>query len=331
MEEKTPWMIISRYLHNEATPEEKEILKKWMEEDSVNRKTFDEVSAVYKLTSSIPLPISPDKQNAWKKIESKITASRNPVSSFFRKFNYSAAAVAVLLIGVSLYIIINQSVNNRLLQNQVTEFVAPLGQKAKIVLPDSSLVWLNSGSSLKYGGNFNLKERIVIMDGEAFFEVKKDMEKKFRVRTGILDVVVYGTSFNIKNHMLDDFQEITVAEGTVWLWNNGRGIRQLRRGDQAIMDKMSNKIIFRTGQPEVVAAWKNDELVFDNTPIEEVVKYLERWYGVNITIDEAMKKKHNYTFKVKTETFREMLELMKIITPLTYKIDGKEVRIKYAN
>jgi ferric-dicitrate binding protein FerR (iron transport regulator) len=82
---------------------------------------------------------------------------------------------------------------------------------------------------------------------------------------------------------------------------------------------------------DVVTAWKNNELIFDGTPFEEVIRYLERWYGVNITIEEKMKNKHNYTFRVKTESFRELMNLLKEITPLEYKIDGKNVTIRYAN
>jgi len=331
MEEKTPWTIITRYLRNEATPEEKAILKKWLEEDSVNRKTFDELSGIFQLTTHVPQPITPDKQKAWKRIESRITGARNPVPLIFRRLNYSAAAVGVMLIGIALYLIVNQQINYKNMERQFTEIVAPPGQKTKITLPDSSLVWLNSGSSLKYNGHFNLKEREVILEGEGFFEVRRDASKKFRVRTGILDVVVYGTSFNIKNHADDHFQEITVSGGTVGVWNNGKEIRQLSRNDQALLDKTTNKITFQKEEAEMVAAWKNNELVFDNTPIVDVIKYLERWYGVNITIDEAMKKKHSYTFKVKTESFREMLLLMKKITPMTCEINGKEVKIKYAN
>lgn len=330
MEEKTPWIIISRYFDKQATPEEMEKLQTWLEEDSVNRKMFSELSELHQLTASVPQPLSPDKQKAWKKIESKIKAKRNPSGLFIRRLSWPAAAVALLLVGMAIYLWVDQSAKNKLLGTQFTEIITSPGQKSRAILPDGSSVWLNSGSSLRYNGNFNLKDRAVIVEGEAFFEVTKDKAKEFRVRTGMLDVVVYGTSFNIQNFRDENFQEITVAEGCVGLWDNSREIRQLHPGDQALLDKTTNKIAFRNGDAGMVSAWKNNELVFDNTPIEEVVRYLERWYGVTITIDEAMKKKHKYTFKVKTESFREMLELMKIITPLTYEISGKEVKIRYS-
>jgi ferric-dicitrate binding protein FerR (iron transport regulator) len=330
MEEKTPWSIISRYFDKQATPEEMENLEKWLGEDSVNRRMFSELSELHQLTESLPQPLLPDKQKAWKKIERRIKMKNNPSGLFLRRLSWSAAAVALLLVGMAIHLLVDQSAKSKLLGTQFTEIVTSPGQKSRVILPDGSSVWLNSGSSLRYSGEFNLKEREVIVEGEAFFEVTKDKDKEFRVRTGTLDVVVYGTSFNVKNFRDDNFQEITVAEGCVGLWNNIREIRQLHHGDQALLDKSTNKIAFRKGDAGMVSAWKNNELVFDNTPIEEVVRYLERWYGVTITIDEAMKKKHNYTFKVKTESFREMLELMKIITPLTYEISGKDVKIRYS-
>jgi transmembrane sensor len=211
------------------------------------------------------------------------------------------------------------------------KLVAPAGQKASAVLPDGTSVWLNAGSTLKYPSHFHRRFREVTMTGEVYFDVKKDPRKQFRIHTGDLRVDVYGTSFNIKNHADDLFQEITVTEGTVGLHYQNREIRQMGAGQQAVLDKSRARLPFRTGQPALVAAWKENELIFDNTPIEEVVKYLERWYGVSISIDDEMKQKHSYTFKVKTETFREMMELMKRITPLTYEIDGRDVRIRYAN
>lgn len=329
MKENTPWNIIVKYLQKRATAEELTELNRWMEEDKENKKLLAEAFDVFAVSGSLPPPMTPDLEKAWQKINRKLTTKVHPAKLWFEKIKYAAAVVAILLIGFSTLWMVTSVKNKQILQQQ-TEIISPLGQKSKVVLPDSSVVWLNSGSSLKYKGNFNMKGREVVLEGEAYFEVFKNKSKKFRVKTGILNVDVYGTAFNIKNHSDDNFQEITVSEGRVGISGKTGEIRQLIRGDQAILDKKTNKIMFTQNSPEVINAWKNNELIFDNTPLEEAIKYLERWYGVQITIDKAMMGKHNYTFKIKTESFREMLEIMKVMTPIEYEINGKEVKIRYA-
>lgn len=331
MKENTPWNSIVKYLRKEATPEEITELNLWLEEDKENKKLLAEAFNVFTVSGSLPHPIAPDQGKAWQKINRKITTSPkiHPSKFGFENIRTTAAAVAILLIGFSALWLLNRANNNQILSQQ-TEIISPAGQKSKIVLPDSSVVWLNSGSSLKYKGNFNRKEREVILEGEAYFEVAKNNSKKFRVKTGILNVDVYGTAFNVKNYSNDDFQEITVSEGRVGISGKAGEIRQLIRGDQAILNKKSNEIVFAKTSPEVINAWKSNELIFDNTPLEEAIKYMERWYGVQITIDKAMIGKHKYTFRIKTESFREMLEIMKVMTPLEYEINGKYVKIKYA-
>jgi ferric-dicitrate binding protein FerR (iron transport regulator) len=329
MKENTPWNIIVKYLRKQATPEEITELDLWLKEDKENEKLLAEAFDVFAVSGSLPPPMTPDLEKAWQKINRKLTTNVHPAKLWFEKIKYTAAAVAILLIGFSTLWMVTSVKSKQILQQQ-TEIISPLGQKSKVLLPDSSVVWLNSGSSLKYKGNFNMKEREVVLEGEAYFEVFKNKSKKFRVKTGILNVDVYGTAFNIKNHNDDNFQEITVSEGRVGISGKTGEIRQLIRGDQAILDKRTNKIVFTQNSPEVINAWKNNELIFDNTPLEEAVKYLERWYGVQIAIDKTMMGKHNYTFKIKTESFREMLEIMKVMTPIEYEINGKEVKIRYA-
>ncbi len=330
MKQNTPWHIISKYFQKQATAEELAKLEQWLAENKENEILLADAFNVYTVTDSVPEPMSPDLEKAWQRINRRIAQRRLPLKQWALKIKYAAAIAAILFIGfLSSWFLLGVK-NNQILQQQ-TEVVTPMGQKSMVVLPDSSIVWLNSGSSLKYNGSFNVKEREVVLTGEAYFEVHKNTSKKFRVKTGILYVDVYGTAFNVKNHNDDKFQEITVAEGRVGIAGKSGEIRQLTRGEQAVLDKASNKIAFTKNVPGIISAWKNDELIFDNTPLEEAIKYLERWYGVHITIDNAMKGKHSYTFKVKTESFREMLEMMKVMTPLEYEINGKEVKIKYAN
>lgn len=327
MENNIPWNGIVKNLKGNTTPDEQAVLNDWLEEDENHSKIFTEIKNVYTLTSTVPRYFFPDKEKAWRKIDSQ---TRNPnfkIRQLFSRLKYTAAAVFLLLISLILF----WTYHNHILEERklLSEIVAPPGQKTMVVLPDSSLVWLNSGSSLKYNGNFNVKDRELVLKGEAYFDVKRNETKKFRVQTGILTVQVYGTAFNVKNYDDDNFQEITVSEGRVGISDKTKELKQITSGQQAILNKSTNKLTLSKKEPDIVSSWKDNELKFDNTPLDEVVKYLERWYGVNINIDATMVGKHNYTFKIKTESLTEILEKIKVMTPIAYEINGKDVKIRY--
>jgi len=210
-----------------------------------------------------------------------------------------------------------------------TEIITPMGEKSQIILPDSTIVWLNSGSTLKYPKDYS---REVYLTGEGYFEVSSDKErKKFSVNTGILNVTVYGTSFNVKSYSDEQIQEVIVAEGEVGIYSGKQLLRILEESDQAILDKSTNKISYTECNADLLTSWRKNELIFDDAPVEEIMKSLERWYGVEITVNYEIQQLPNLTFRVKTESLREMLEMMKEIVPITYKVNGKDVLIKYLN
>ncbi|MGV8094586.1 MAG: FecR family protein [Mangrovibacterium sp.] len=331
MAQKIPWHIFFKCFRNQATPEELAEINNWLEEDIENLKMLEEVYNIYSLSTVLPPPLTPDTQKAWNTVDQKISLKKENKKSFRNGFRSVAAIAALLVFGLMAAGIIHSYMRNSQFSSQFTEIVTQPGQKTSVILPDGSTVWLNSSSSLKYTANFNIKDRVVAMTGEVFFEVKKDQSKMFRVKSGDLDVEVHGTSFNIKNYPEENAQVVTVAEGVVGLLTNSREISRLTKGEQATFNKKIGKVTVTEENPDLVTAWKNNELIFRDTPVEEVIRSLESWYGVTITIDRKMIGEHNYTFKVKTESFREVLDMMELMTPLSYTINGKDIEIKYNN
>lgn len=321
--------LIIRELNGKASYEESLKIDQWIHESPENQKIYHELWSAYQLTSPDVDFFTSNKEAAWVKIEQKIFLPQKRRSLYIQLSRIAAAAVIFFLLGIGVQFYLTDKFSSDFL-NQYSKIVVPEGQKSMIVLPDGSHVWLNSGSELKLKSSFNSQIRDVELDGEAFFEVKKDQARMFRVKTGAISIEVYGTSFNVKNYREEKKLEIAVENGNVGVIEDGNKLADLTKGRQVSINKETNIVSLNTANIEIVSAWKNNELVFDGTPFEEVIRYLERWYGVNITIEEKMKKMHNYTFKVKTESIRELLELLKEITPLKYKIDGKNVTIKYA-
>ena len=329
MAPKAPWHIFFKCFQNQATQEELAEIKDWLGEDIENLEMLNEVYNVFTISAVVTPPLNPDVQKAWNKIDQKITQA-----PAIKQINYRpiyAAIAAVLVFGLLLFGVIDNYLRMDRLSRQFTEVTTLPGQKTSVTLPDGSKVWLNSSSSLKYPTNFNVRKREVILTGEAFFEVFKDKSKRFRVKSGILDIDVYGTSFNIKNYPDDYLQEVTVADGIVGVSRDAQEIRKLKKGEQALLNKESKKILFKTEDADLVTAWKNNELIFRNTPVNEVFESLESWFGVNIKFDKRMIGVHNYTFKIKTESFKEVLGMMQVMTPFKYTINGKDIEIIYNN
>ena len=321
--------LILKELKGEASPEDSLHINKWINESPENLKIYNLMWSSYALVSPDHVQIVTDKEAAWSRIGAKITFPRKSRSLFIH-LSKIAAAVLFILFGVGYQYYRAEKIPAEIL-NQYSTIIVPEGQKSMVVLPDGSNVWLNSGSCLKYKSNFNNSIREVEIEGEAFFEVKKDKSKMFKVHTGAINIEVYGTAFNIKNYKEEKKLEVTVEDGNVGVVKQGAQLANLTKGRQATIYEGKNEVNLSNAKVDIVTAWKNNELIFDGTPFEEGIRYLERWYGVNIKIEDKMQKKHIYTFKVKTESLRELLKLLQVITPLTYKIDGKNVTIKYTD
>lgn len=333
METNTPWHIFFKSYQNQASPDEIMELKRWLGADEENIKLLGEVYNVISVSSGFSQRINPDIRSAWEKVDratsKKLDLSRNNKGVKHRV--YYLVAAAIILIGLFMVGIINHSNEKGQIKDQYTEVVTLPGQRVSIILPDSTKIWLNSSSTLRYSSDFNRKEREVILTGEGFFEVSKDKSKRFRVVSGGLNIDVYGTSFNVKNYSDEKSQEVTVKEGLVGVSESAKVIGRLTGGERVTVDKESGDIEISKGNFESIAAWKDNELSFRNTPVKEVIETLESWYGVKIKIDSQMIGHHNYTFKIKTESLREVLNRIKLMTPIEYEINGQNVEIKYIN
>ena len=330
MVQKTPWHLFFKCFQNQATSEELAEINHWLREDVENLELLEEIYHIYSVSKVSP-PLNTDTTKAWHQINQKISSDTVKVKPLYNKFRYVVVVAALLVFGLFILSIVNKYRWDYQSSHLITQIITKPGQKTSVVLPDGSTVWLNSASSLKYSSDFNKKDREVILAGEAFFDVQKDISKRFRVKSGSLYVDVHGTSFDIKNYSDDNLQKVTVAGGIVGITTKSKEIRRLTIGQQAVLNKKSGKITFTKEDPDLVSAWKNNELIFRDTPIEEVIKSLESWYGVNITVDNRMIAGHNYTFRIKTESFKEVLDMMKVMTPFEYKINGKDIDIKYKN
>lgn len=156
------------------------------------------------------------------------------------------------------------------------------GETYQVQLPDGSVVWLNSASSLSYPASFaGLKDRVVDLQGEAYFEVAKNKQCPFIVKTAVQDVRVLGTHFNINSYADEPVTKTTLLEGSV-LINNGT---LLKPGDQAV--NSGKAISVKKVDTDNAVGWKNDDFVFSGETFDEAMRKIARWYNVEIVYDHA--------------------------------------------
>lgn len=204
------------------------------------------------------------------------------------------------------------------------------GEKTQLVLPDGSQIYLNSDSKLSYNSGFNKKNRILKLEGEAFFDVAPDKENAFTVQTNNLDVIVHGTAFNVSSYEDAPDMSVTLLRGKVALANHSTGqILTMMVPDQLVrVNKANLAWDMESCDAELESLWTQNKLKFENTPAEKVFQKLERWYGVDIQVENP-KSDVCYGFTLKTESLREILEIINKVSPITYHINGEEVSIRY--
>jgi ferric-dicitrate binding protein FerR (iron transport regulator) len=193
-------------------------------------------------------------------------------------------------------------------------------------LSDGSLVWLNSETVLTYDA---FDPRKVTIEGEGYFEVKKDRSNPFEVTTSSgMKVKVTGTSFNLRSIGSESYVETTLDEGEVIIEGaHSDQLAVLAPGQQATYNLRNHKMLVKNVQTEIFSLWKNNELRFADISFAQLIPRIERWYGVSIQLDQRINSKDRFTLTIKTESLRELLDMMKLTSKFNYEINGELVKI----
>ncbi len=321
MENKVPVYRIIRNIASNGREQEKEI-RDWQNNSPENKKIYQDLLNVWQVTGNFPDRFFPDRAKAWTKVRQHIKFQKRKYILFRRIAQVAAAAVIVFL-----SVWAGTELDNFRQQSFYTEVISPAGQKSRILLPDSSVVMLNGGSLIRYNQDFNHHSRKVELEGEGYFEVRKNRSKQFVVRTSELNIKVFGTSFNVKAYKNDQTVEVGLKNGQIGIDRNEKEIVKLVPDQVATFYKNEKRLNVKKTDMNVVSAWTRDELVFEEDSMEKIMKYIERWYGIDITIAPDLLDGELYTFKVKTESLQELLKLINLLRPIKYQINGKQVII----
>jgi ferric-dicitrate binding protein FerR (iron transport regulator) len=339
--------LIDKLLHSRLTKKEARFLDKWLRSDSSDPYFSEKLDEIIKEDKE-----SGNSYPEWQPELLKVKILENIRSSAVKeslklketnektrfRFSFRPAAVAAsiaLLIGFSVYFL-GTDQSEKAIETSVEQpwlvKSNPAGKKTIVHLNDGSRVYLNSESSISYPQNFS-ENRSVKLQGEAFFEVFRDTLHPFTVDTRDLKTTVLGTSFNIKSFS-DEFKtSLILATGQVkaevkgvenpFLLLPGEGI-SIAHGDS------SNLVnVFQANIKETLY-WKEGILHFDKIPFMDLIKELERWYGIEINIAGKYPVKGGFsgTFK-NNENLINVLETLKFSEEFTYQTSDKKVYIQF--
>lgn len=318
--------LIRKYLSSKADPQEQSRLLDWMRQGD-NLQTFNNEKKIWE-EEALKGDMLLESQYQWNKIQKSLLIQSHTrlqqTSLHLKYFKYAAAVLLLLTLGSTSYFL---TLNDEIGGDFYTEVVAPEGQKTEIILPDQSHVKLNGGTRIRYANNFGLQNRTLELDGEAYFDVTKDPSSAFVVQTQKVSVKVYGTSFNVRAYAEDPTVEVGLKEGSIGIEQNTREVMRMKPNDFVVLDKTTNTLHRETESIDAISAWTKDELVFEEKSFADITQYLERWYGVQVELAPELIDNQLYTFKVKTESLHEVLELINVLKPIHYQIDGQKVRI----
>ncbi|MDX9881903.1 MAG: FecR domain-containing protein [Prolixibacteraceae bacterium] len=282
-------------------------------------------SYLHKIPESSPSDIKLKIESVWAEIEKRT----EPESFFSRIIPIVRKYAAILLLPLFIYTIW-VSYQHFLLPEEYFTLATSRGEQTNVILPDGSSAWLNVDTRITYSTSYGKKERELTVCGEAYFKVKKNAAIPFIVHIRNMDVRALGTAFNVRGYEDDAIVQTSLVEGKVGVKINtakvGSEQRVLSPGQTLAYNKTTDSAQMRMSDNETVKAWTDKQLIFENTPFDEVIKNTERWFNVKITYEPARFKNDYLTLRLKKgESLERLFEIIDETIGINYKVDARNI------
>jgi transmembrane sensor len=212
-------------------------------------------------------------------------------------------------------------------KKSTTEFTynmveTPAGGQYKVILPDGTKVWLNASSSLRYPVFFDKVSRRVELTGEGYFEVAHDKNHPFMVQSADQTIQVLGTHFNVNAYTEEPLKQTTLLEGRIKIATSS-GYKVLKPGEQA---SVSNKIIkVNNVDTDLAVAWKNGDFVFENTPLNAIMRQISRWYNVQVVYQGKIDNVKLSGSISRSKNLSELLSILEITKTVHFKVSERRI------
>ena len=331
MDKNKTTKILDKYLSGRFSTEKERMVQQWIIKDS---KEKEEASLNY--WDELDVRADNSTLSAYKRVENKIANvdgrpahierqieverqidNDNKVSVKIPIHKKLARVAAVL---IPLFIIAGGYHYFTSVKSNITEISVAYGEDKHLFLPDGSEIWVNAGTTIKYPNEFSDEERLVDLDGEAYFSVKEDATKPFIVRTKELSVKVLGTKFNVKAYSGDKKATATLTSGKVEVTTSTKASKILKPNEQLVFNKATSAIDITEILPAETNSWLTGKLIFENVPLKEIIQTLERRFNITINNKTNIPDTKLYAVKfLKGESIEEIMLILEELAGFTCK------------
>jgi len=317
--------LIDLITTNLDSPEKEKLIAE-IEREPDKKKLYSRLKTTWALIASERQMPNAKVETAYRQV--KVQLSRNRAPRLISLVRLKYAASIALLIGLSVVMFYwgrySKSWDETLVVNSV---IAPKGEISKVILPDSTVVWLNSGTTLKYDNHFALDNRHLTISGQAYLAVKRNEDLPLVVSTGQIDVKVLGTKFDVCAYPEEGDIQVVLESGKVELLRSEDRsfLDRLKPGQMAKYDILNHKLSIEDVQPNTYMSWKEGELLFKDAPMSNVIKRLERRFDVAFVVKDPGVYRSVLTGNFRTEGLKEIMEYIRFSCQINYSIQKDSV------
>lgn len=302
--------LLERYIEGNVTPEEIETVVDWLDADEKHVKEFMSLHKLYDI-SILNQPILQQEKTG----NSRLVQLRRIVNEIAK-----VAAVILVVLGIESLFEKEEPTEAPLLFQTL---YVPSGQRAELILPDSTRVWVNAHSRIVYPVTFSKNYRQVELDGEAYFDVKHDETSPFIVKTEKMDVKVLGTEFNVSAYSKNPEFKVALLKGCVELESLGSSLKyKMKPGEQIRLKE--GKYISSDIKDMDYFKWKEGVLCFNNQTISEIMDELSSYFDIEINVmDRAfLKQRYSGKFRIK-DGIEHVLKVLQLEHNFSYIKDNE--------
>ncbi|WP_075967071.1 FecR family protein [Parabacteroides massiliensis] len=296
----------------------------WVNENAENKRLFFETKALYE--ASLPFHKASEIHDSWLRLlDKRKSRQRKRFSLLIRISTYAAVAMFATAITSIAFVF-----SSREYGTQITSYVGGNGIEADvIVLPDGTRVSLGTQTSFSYDSRYGKSERVVQLEGEANFEVTKEKNKPFIVKTKEQSIEALGTKFNVSAYPTDSLLTTTLLEGSVLLTTqNLLHPTILKPNEQFIYNKKTQLTILQQVDANQFVSWTTGYYFFPEQSLEAILYRLSHVYGVQFTIESETLSRRTFTGTFyRGQSIKDIMEIIHLSIPIRYKIDDHHVTI----
>lgn len=326
--DNTNILLLDRFMRGETSPEEEQQLLLWFrdvdaQEDILTfyRQHWHEASDK-ELSEDVQLRMFHQLKTKIRSESIAIKKTRKFEKRWFIRWGqYAAAIILCVVVGITSHLYTRQSVPVA----KEYQVEAEKGQRASVMLPDGTKVWLNSHTQISYNSNYGMKDRIVALVGEAYFEVAKDKDHRFIVKTGEMEVEALGTSFNVKAYKEDRDVIATLFTGSIRATAGSHSV-VLSPDQQVCFNRIEDDL--KVDSPENVAyasMWRDNELAFKGETLNDIAIRLNRLYNVHIEFKSEKIKQFRFSGVIKNNSLDNVFEIISLTSPIMYESLGDTI------